>query len=124
MAQQQVPPGLELGVKHVHQAPPGIGVEVDHHVAAENDVQLVHQGGALGIQQVHVAEGDPLPHLTADLPAPVAGAVEVDLAIAGLGGPEGRLGVDAGPGTGDDPAGDVAAEHPDVPSAHGRAPPG
>jgi len=114
--EQKIPTVTQLAVQRVDHLPSGIVIEIDEHVAAEDDVHLADDGGGRFIEQVDLAEADQLADLVAHL-VPAIDLAKIAAQDARLGGAKGAAAVGAFSCNIQDPAGDVAAEDAHVPVA-------
>src|ERR1700693_1309124 len=82
MSQKQIPMRQKIVEEVLNNAPLGNKIEVDQHVAAEDDVDIVHQGHAGIVGQIEPAEG----HVGAHhwiYPEPIAGWKKIFLLVNG-----------------------------------------
>src|SRR6266498_2416989 len=86
-------------------------VEIDDHVATEDDVDVAEERDARVVVEVEAAERDAVADLVADAPRAVGLAREVALAQRGIGGAEGVLAILPAPRLGQHGLIDVAGEN-------------
>ena len=87
MSQEKVSPIKEHFVKGLNDSLFGILVEIDDHIAAEDDVHFAKKGKPILVEQVKMADRYKFPNLVVDLQAPFL-FLKKPLDIALFGGSE------------------------------------